>query len=144
MRIATRRHLPAALLVLALAAPATAQEAARDWKPLASSLQPGTRIELDLEDGTHVDGTVLAHEGDLFVFSPKTRIPVAPWRVALFRDPVARRQAVRPGHEARHQSADWRRRRRRGLPAARRPRGGVDPYEYREAGGGAATGRSAI
>ena len=81
MRIATRRHLPAALLVLALAAPATAQEAARDWKPLASSLQPGTRIELDLEDGTHVDGTVLAHEGDLFVFSPKTRLPVAPWRI---------------------------------------------------------------
>jgi len=81
MRIATRRHLPAALLVLSLAAPATAQEAARDWKPLASSLQPGTRIELDLEDGTHVDGTVLAHEGDLFVFSPKTRLPVAPWRI---------------------------------------------------------------
>jgi len=81
MRIATRRHLPAALLVLALAAPATAQEAARDWKPLASSLQPRTRIELDLEDGTHVDGTVLAHEGDLFVFSPKTRLPVAPWRI---------------------------------------------------------------
>jgi len=80
MRIATS-HLPAALLVLALAAPATAQDAARDWKPLASSLQPGTRIELDLEDGTHVDGTVLAHEGDLFVFSPKTRIPVAPWRI---------------------------------------------------------------
>ena len=81
MRIVTRRHLPAALLVLALAAPATAQDAARDWKPLASSLQPGTRIELDLENGTHVDGTVLAHEGDLFVFSPKTRIPVAPWRI---------------------------------------------------------------
>ena len=81
MRIAIRRHLPAALLVLALAAPATAQEAARDWKPLASSLQPGTRIELDLEDGTHVDGTVLAHEGDHFVFSPKTRLPVAPWRI---------------------------------------------------------------
>ena len=81
MRIVTRRHLAAALLVLALAAPATAQDAARDWKPLASSLQPGTRIELDLEDGTHVDGTVLAHEGDLFVFSPKTRIPVAPWRI---------------------------------------------------------------
>ena len=81
MRIAIRRHLPAALLVLALAVPSTAQDAARDWKPLASSLQPGTRIELDLEDGTHVDGTVLAHEGDLFVFSPKTRIPVAPWRI---------------------------------------------------------------
>ena len=81
MRIVTTRHLPTALLVLALAVPARAQEAARDWKPLASSLQPGTRIELDLEDGTHVDGTVLAHEGDLFVFSPKTRIPVAPWRI---------------------------------------------------------------
>ena len=81
MTMLTVRHLAAALLVLALAAPAPAQDAARDWRPLATSLAPGTRIELDLEDGTHVDGTVLAHEGDLFVFNPKTRIPVAPWRI---------------------------------------------------------------
>ena len=35
-----------------------------------------------LADGTHVDGTVLGHEGDVFVFSPRTRIPVPAWRIA--------------------------------------------------------------
>lgn len=81
MTIVTRRHLPAALLALSFAVPAAAQPTSRDWGQLVSSLQPGTRIELDLEDGTHVEGTVLAHEADALVFNPKTRIPVAPWRI---------------------------------------------------------------
>ena len=70
----------AALLVLVLAGPATAQ-GSRDWAPLASSLRPGMRIELDLADGSHVDATVLGHDLDRLVISPRTRIPVAPWRV---------------------------------------------------------------
>ena len=82
MTTVLRRHVPATMLVLSLAVPAAAQSPSRDWKPLVSSLQPGTRIELDLEDGTHVEGTLLAHADDGFVFNPKTRIPVAPWRVA--------------------------------------------------------------
>lgn len=74
-------RLAAALLLLSLAMPASAQDAARDWTTLAASLAPGARVELDLADGTHVDGTVLAQEEGRFVFNPKTRIPVAPWRV---------------------------------------------------------------
>ena len=78
----TRRRLPALLLLLCLAVPVHAQDVSRDWFTLASSLRPGTRIELDLAGGTHVDGTVLGHEGDVFVFSPRTRIPVPAWRIA--------------------------------------------------------------
>ena len=71
----------AAALIAMLAAPAAAQEASRDWQTLASSLKPGTRIELDLADGTHIEGTVLGQEGQGLVINPKTRIPVAPWRI---------------------------------------------------------------
>jgi hypothetical protein len=74
--------LPALLLLVCLALPVHAQDVSRDWLTLAASLQPGTRIELDLADGTHVDGTVLGHQGDVFVFSPRTRLPVPPWRIA--------------------------------------------------------------
>lgn len=77
-----RRCLTAPLLMLAMAVPAAAQDGGRDWRALASSLKPGTRIEVDLTDGTHVEGTVLAQEGDVFVFNPKTRRPVVPWRIA--------------------------------------------------------------
>ena len=80
----TRRRLPASLLLLCLAVPVPvhARDVSRDWFTLASSLRPGTRIELDLADGTHVEGTVLAHQGEVFVFSPRTRLPVPPWRIA--------------------------------------------------------------
>ena len=81
MHMQIRNHLASALLVLLLAVPASAQNPARDWTPLARSLAPGSRVELDLADGTHVEGTVLAHEGERFVFNPKTRLPVAPWRI---------------------------------------------------------------
>ena len=81
MNVQICNRLASALLVLLLAAPASAQNPARDWTPLARLLAPGARVELDLADGTHVEGTVLAHEGERFVFSPKTRLPVAPWRI---------------------------------------------------------------
>lgn len=77
-----RRYLTAPVLMLAMALPAAAQDGVRDWSALASSLEPGTRIEVDLTDGTHMEGTVLAQEGDVFVFNPKTRRPVTPWRIA--------------------------------------------------------------
>ena len=96
-----RNRLASALLVLLLAVPASAQNPARDWTPLARSLAPGARVELDLADGTHVEGTVLAHEGERFVFSPKTRIPVAPWRIdySEIRSIDQKRQSdgMRPG-----------------------------------------------
>lgn len=77
------RHLMAIVLMPALAAPVAAQDrGARDWSRLAASLTPGTRIEVDLTDGTHIEGTVLGQEGDVFVFNPKTRRPVVPWRIA--------------------------------------------------------------
>ena len=81
MKKHTHTRLAAALLLLSLVTPASAQDVARDWATLAASRAPGARVELDLADGTHVDGTVLAQEEGRFVFSPKTRIPVAPWRV---------------------------------------------------------------
>ena len=81
MRPQKRTALATALLILSLALPASAQDATRDWAPLAKSLAPGARVELDLADGTHVEGTLLAHEGDVFVFNPRTRIPVTPWRI---------------------------------------------------------------
>lgn len=70
-----------ALLGVLLAVPASAQNPSRDWYALAASLTPGTRVEIDLTDGTHVEGTVLAQEESRFVFSPKTRLPVEPWRI---------------------------------------------------------------
>jgi hypothetical protein len=76
-----RSRVACAVLALSLAVPASAQDASRDWYALAASLAPGTRVELDLTDGTHVEGTVLAQEGSRFVFNPKTRLPVAPWRI---------------------------------------------------------------
>ena len=100
MSLKTRDRLACALLVLALAAPASAQDASRDWRTLASSLAPGTRIRLDLADGTHVEGTVLAHEGNRFVFNPKTRIPVAPWRIdysEIRSLDVRKHDGLRPG-----------------------------------------------
>jgi hypothetical protein len=81
MKLRKGTSLASALLILTLGVPASAQDATRDWAPLARSLAPGARVELDLDDGTHVEGTVLAHEGDVFVFNPKTRIPVTPWRI---------------------------------------------------------------
>ena len=97
--IATR--LSCALLVVLLAIPASAQDASRDWAALAASLAPGTRVELDLADGTHIDGTVLAQEGTQFVFNPRTRLPVAPWRVAYSEirslDVKQRGEGMRPG-----------------------------------------------
>ena len=81
MKMHTRTRAACALLALSLAMPASAQDPSRDWQTLAASLAPGTRIELDLADGTHVEGTVLAQEGARFVFNPRTRLPVAPWRI---------------------------------------------------------------
>jgi hypothetical protein len=96
-----RTRLACSMLVLSLAVPASAQDAGRDWTALASSLAPGTRVELDLADGTHVEGTVLAQEGNQFVFNPRTRLPVAPWRVAYSEirslDVKQRGEGMRPG-----------------------------------------------
>ena len=103
MKKHTPTPLATALLLLSLAMPASAQETARDWTTLAKSLAPGARVELDLTDGTHVDGTVLAQEDGRFVFSPKTRIPVAPWRVEYsdIRSLEVKhaREGMRPGNK---------------------------------------------
>jgi hypothetical protein len=76
----TLRRLTVAMLFLALAAPAGAQ-APGDWQRMAAALQPGTRIELHLTDGTRVQGTLVVQDADALVVNPRTRIPVAPWRV---------------------------------------------------------------
>ena len=70
-----------AMLMVALAVPARAQES-RDWQRMVAALAPGTRLELHLEDGTRVQGTFMFQEADVLVLNPRTRIPVAPWRVA--------------------------------------------------------------
>ena len=75
------RALTIAVLTMALAAPAGAQDA-QDWQRMVAELKAGTRIELYLEDGSHVQGTLVTHDADVLVLNPRTRIPVAPWRVA--------------------------------------------------------------
>jgi hypothetical protein len=96
-----RTRLAAALLALSLAVPASAQDTAHDWRALASSLAPGTRIELDLADGTHIEGTVLGQESGRVVFNPKTRLPVTPWRIDYSEirslDVKTRAEGMRPG-----------------------------------------------
>ena len=96
-------RLACATLVLSMALPAAAQDPSRDWTALAASLAPGARVELDLADGTHVEGTVLAQEEGRFVFNPKTRIPVAPWRVEYSEiralDVKHGREGMRPGNK---------------------------------------------
>jgi hypothetical protein len=61
--------------------PARAQDT-QDWQRIVAALSTGTRLELQLEDGTRVQGTLLLGEADTLVLSPRTRIPVAPWRIA--------------------------------------------------------------
>ena len=93
------RAVTVGMLVTALAAPAHAQDP-RDWQRLAASLQPGTRLELHLQDGSRVDGTLIAQDADLLVINPRTRIPVAPWRVAygeIRSIDVKKRDGLSPG-----------------------------------------------
>ena len=85
--------------VLALAAPARAEQP-RDWQRLAATLQPGTRLEVHLTDGSHVDGTLVVQDAEVLVVNPRTRIPVAPWRVAyaeIQSIDVKQRDGLSPG-----------------------------------------------
>jgi hypothetical protein len=101
MKKLNRHRFAGALLALSFAVPAAAQDTARDFRQLVSSFTPGTRIELDLADGTHVEGTVLAQEEGRFVFNPKTRLPVAPWRIDYSEirsvEQKTSREGMRPG-----------------------------------------------
>jgi hypothetical protein len=103
MKKQIRRRLAGAVLVLSFAVPAAAQQPSRDWEQVATALAPGARIEVDLADGTRVEGTVLGQEHDQgrLVFSPKTRIPVAPWRIGYSEirslEVKSARQGMRPG-----------------------------------------------
>lgn len=97
--LGTLRATTIALLVMTLAAPARAQEP-REWQHMAASLRPGTRIELHLKDGTHVEGTVVAQDADLLVVNPRTRIPVDAWRVSygeIQSIDVKRHEGMAPG-----------------------------------------------
>jgi hypothetical protein len=103
MKKQIRRRLAGAVLALSMAVPAAAQRPSRDWEQVATALAPGARIEVDLADGTHVEGTVLGQEQDQgrLVFSPNTRIPVAPWRIGYSEirsiEVKSARQGMRPG-----------------------------------------------
>ena len=81
MIMRTLRGTTIAVIVLALAAPTRAEQP-RDWQRLAATLQPGTRVEVHLTDGSHVDGTLVVQDAEVLVVNPRTRIPIAPWRVA--------------------------------------------------------------
>jgi hypothetical protein len=48
---------------------------------LSATLPPGSRVELHLKDGSHVDGTLVSRDAERLVVAPRTRIPVAPWRI---------------------------------------------------------------
>jgi len=95
----TLRGTTIGVLILALAAPARAQET-QDWQRMAASLKPGARVELHLKDGSHVDGTLVVQDADVLVVNPRTRIPVAPWRVGyseIQSIDVKRREGLSPG-----------------------------------------------
>ena len=103
MKKQIRRRLACAALAFSIAVPAAAQEPSRDWAQVAAALTPGTRVELDLADGTHVQATVLSHDQDRaeLVVSPRTRIPVDPWRIGYAEirsiEQKAPREGMRPG-----------------------------------------------
>ena len=95
----TLRRTAIAVMVLALAAPARAEQP-RDWQRLAASLKPGSRLEVHLTDGRHVDGTLVVQDADVLVVNPHTRIPVTPWRVGyseIRSIDVKRRDGLSPG-----------------------------------------------
>ena len=98
-----RRRLACAVLAVSSAVPAAAQQSSRDWEQVAAALKPGTRVEVDLADGTHVQGTVLGQDQDraALVVSPKTRIPVEPWRIGYSEirsiEEKGPREGMRPG-----------------------------------------------
>jgi hypothetical protein len=99
MVIRALRRTTIAIMVLALAAPARAEQP-RDWQRLAATLQPGTRLEVHLTDGTHVDGTLVIQDAEVLVVNPRTRIPVAPWRIAyaeIQSIDVKHREGLSPG-----------------------------------------------
>ena len=99
MIMRTLRGTTIVLIVLALAAPARAEQP-RDWQRLAATLQPGTRVEVHLTDGSHVDGTLVVQDAEVLVVNPRTRIPVAPWRVAyaeIQSIDVKQRDGLSPG-----------------------------------------------
>jgi hypothetical protein len=99
MVMRTLRGTTIAVMVLALAAPARAEQP-RDWQRLAATLQPGTRLEVHLTDGSHVDGTLVVQDAEVLVVNPRTRIPVAPWRVAyaeIQSIDVKQRDGLSPG-----------------------------------------------
>jgi hypothetical protein len=93
------RAITIVALTLALAVPARAQEPG-DWRQMTASLQPGTRLELHLKDGRHVDGRLVVQDADVLVVNPRTRIPVAPWRVSyteIDSIEIHRREGLSPG-----------------------------------------------
>jgi hypothetical protein len=98
-----RRRLASAMLAVSIAVPAAAQQSSPDWEQVAAALKPGTRVEVDLADGTHVQGTVLGQDQDraALVVSPKTRIPVEPWRIGYSEirsiEQKGPREGMRPG-----------------------------------------------
>ena len=99
MVIRALRRTTIAIMVLALAAPARAEQP-RDWQRLAATLQPGTRLAVHLTDGTHVDGTLVIQDAEVLVVNPRTRIPVAPWRIAyaeIQSIDVKHREGLSPG-----------------------------------------------
>jgi len=103
MKTQIRRRLACAVLAVSIAVPAAAQQPSRDWEQVAAALKPGARVEVDLTDGTRVQGTVLGQDQDraALVVSPKTRIPVEPWRIGYSEirsiEQKGPREGMRPG-----------------------------------------------
>jgi hypothetical protein len=77
------RRLVRVVMAILFAAPGWAQSReAQTWRAFAASLKPGALVELDLRDGTWVEGTLLSTATDTLVINPRTRIPVATWTIA--------------------------------------------------------------
>ena len=75
------RQVMIAVLIAALAGPASAQQTApreaEMWRTMVGGLEAAALVSVRLKDGTHFKGTVLRAEAETFAVKPLTRIPVA-------------------------------------------------------------------
>jgi hypothetical protein len=73
-----------AAMMLVIAGPTYAQDPADAvWQKFVQSLTPGTLVQMDLVDGSSIQGTILSTTDRDVVINPKTRVPVPPWTVGF-------------------------------------------------------------
>ena len=72
------KQLLIAMLIAALGVPAQAAAQAHPeiWREVASRIDPGTEVNVRLQDGKKIRATLLEARQDAVLLQPKTRVPV--------------------------------------------------------------------